>query len=82
MEDYEKKKGDKSEISPIVKLKNIIEEIKRNMGTNICYMDPSVYINDKNIRPFYKYILNFKDCDLCLPRHTKRNGYSTSLLLK
>ena len=43
-------------------------------------MDPSVYINEKNIRPFYKYILNFKDCDLCLPRHTKRNGYSASFI--
>ena len=80
MEDFEKKKTDKSEISPIVKLKNIIGEIERNMGTNICYMDPAVYINGKNIRPFYKYILNFKDLDLCLPRHTKRNGYSTSFM--
>lgn len=80
LEDFEKHKKDKFEINPLLKYKSISKDIEKNLGNNILIADPSVFFNKKNIRDFYKYVLNFKDQDICIARNLKRNSLNASVL--
>lgn len=80
LEDYEKTKGGRVELDPEIKLSQLVLDIEKNVGSNIIYIDPSVYINPGNVRGFYKYMLNFKDVDLCMATHIKRKGHSSALM--
>ena len=80
LEEYEKKKSDRFEICPELKYSIIADLIEKHLGTNIVVMDPAVYINKVRVRDFYKYILNFKDQDLCLARNNKRNSLCASFM--
>lgn len=80
LEDYEKNKKDKFEINPVLKYKTISKDIEKNLGSNVLFIDPCIFFNKKNIRDFYKYILNFKDQDVCVARNLKRNSYNPAVL--
>ena len=80
LDDFKKKKTEKVELNGLYKLNKLCEDIEENLGSNILYLDPSNYVNKTRVRDLYKYLLNFKDVDLCLPKHVKRNGYSPSMM--
>lgn len=80
LDDFKKKKLEKVELNGLYKMNKLCEDIEANLGSNILYIDPAVYVNPAKVRDLYKYILNFKDVDLCLPKHTKRSGYSPSVM--
>ena len=49
LEDYEKTKGGKVELDPEIKLSQLVLDIEKNIGSNIIYIDPSVFINQRQL---------------------------------
>ena len=80
LDTFKKKKVEKVELNGLHKLQHLCKDIEDNLGNNILYVDPTVYINPARARDLYKYLLNFKDVDLCMAKHSKRNGYSPSVM--